>query len=258
MSSVPHAESRLRLPYGDRRISCEVRRSESRTRRSVAIHVEPDGRVLVDAPTDAASAAIRLAVSKRLAWIHRRIVAAEARRKFSAPREYVSGETVLYRGRRYQLKVVNAADGNSVRLRGRYLEVRTRDRSPDAVRALQDHWFRERARDLLPQRLEATAQSLRWLQTVPEVSIRQMRRQWGSCSPAGRITLNTRLIHVPGECADYVLLHELCHLKAHNHSRAFYRLLDRHLPRWKEIKARLDDMADQVLASATDTVLPKN
>jgi predicted metal-dependent hydrolase len=252
MTSMPHAASRLQLPYGDRRISCEVRRSYLRTKRSVAIHVEPDGRVLVDAPSDATAAAIRLAVCKRLAWIHRRLVAAETRRKFSAPREYVSGETILYLGRRYQLKVVSVTDGNRVRLRGRYLEVRTSNRSPDTVRALQDHWFRERARELLPHRLALTTQSLHWLKAVPEVSIRQMRRQWGSCSPAGRITLNTSLIHVPGECIDYVLLHELCHLKAHNHGRAFYRLLDRHLPRWKQIKTRLDDMADRVLTSATE------
>lgn len=247
MTSMPHAVDRLQLPYGNRRISCEVRRSWLRTRRSVAIHVEPDGRVVVDAPADATAAAVRRAVSKRLAWIYRRVVAVEARRKFSATREYVSGETVLYLGRRYQLKVVSTTEGNTVRLRGRYLEVCTSDRSPETVRFLQDCWFRERARELLPLRLAMSAQRLRWLKAAPEVSVRQMRRQWGSCSPAGRITLNTSLIHVPGECVDYVLLHELCHLKVHNHGRTFYQLLDRHLPRWKQIKTRLDDMADLVL-----------
>jgi len=247
MTSMPHAVDRLQLPYGNRRISCEVRRSRLRTKHSVAIHVEPDGRVVVDAPADATSAAVRLAVSKRLAWIHRRLVAVENRRKFSAPREYVSGETVLYLGRRYQLKVVSTTEANTVRLRGRYLEICTGDRSAETVRALQDRWFRERARDFLPKRLAMSAQDLRWLKTIPEVSVRQMRRQWGSCSPAGRITLNTSLIHVPRECVDYVLLHELCHLKVHNHGRTFYQLLDRHVPRWKQIKVRLDDMADLVL-----------
>lgn len=243
---------RLQLPYGDSRIICEVRRWSSRSKRSVAIHVEPDGRVLIDAPLDATAAAIRLAVSKRLAWISRRLTAAESRRTYEAPREYVSGETVFYLGRRYQLKVVDATEGKRVRLRGRYLEVATDDRSPEIVRVLQNRWFHERAKQLLPQRLSISAAQLRWLKTVPEVSIRQMRRQWGSCSPAGRITLNTSLIHVPSDCLEYVLLHELCHLKVHNHSRDFYQLLDSHLPGWKQIKARLDNMANLVLESAKD------
>ncbi len=74
-----------------------------------------------------------------------------------------------------------------------------------------------------------------------------MKVQWGSCSPAGRITLNPHLVKAPRECIDYVLLHELCHLRHHNHSPQFYRSLDRHMPRWRAIKERLDGMAEQVL-----------
>lgn len=74
-----------------------------------------------------------------------------------------------------------------------------------------------------------------------------MKVQWGSCSPAGRLTLNPDLVKAPRECIDYVLLHELCHLKEHNHSRNFYRLLERHLPRWRRNKERLDELADIVL-----------
>ena len=77
--------------------------------------------------------------------------------------------------------------------------------------------------------------------------LQTMKVQWGSCSPAGRLTLNPHLIKVPGECIDYVLLHELCHLKEHNHSQKFYKLLERYLPLWRSKKQRLDDLADIVL-----------
>ena len=110
-------------------------------------------------------------------------------------------------------------------------------------------WFRNRAREILLQRLVDVSARLRWVSDVPPVTLRQMKRQWGSCSPRGRIALNIGLVRVSRECIDYVLLHELSHLKVHNHGRAFHRLLDRHLPDWRQIKLRLDAMADLALRS---------
>ena len=74
-----------------------------------------------------------------------------------------------------------------------------------------------------------------------------MNRQWGSCSPAGRITLHALLSNAPRECIDFVLLHEMCHLREHNHSKKFYRMLDRHMPDWQRVKARLDGLSEQIL-----------
>ena len=91
------------------------------------------------------------------------------------------------------------------------------------------------------------AAPLRWVSQLPPVRIQVMTVQWGSCSPAGRITLNPHLVKAPRECIDYVLLHELCHLQHHNHSPNFYKALDRHMPRWRLVKSRLDKMAEQLL-----------
>lgn len=240
--------TRLVLPYGDRRIRCDVRRSKQRAKRSIAIHVEPDGRVVVDAPLQAADPDIRLAVTRRLAWIHRRMVEVENRQKMLTPREYVSGETAVYLGRRYRLKVVSSQGANQVRLRGGYLEVAVSDRSPETVRQELEKWFQARAKEVLPRRLAMMSGRLKWVKAIPPLSIRRMSRQWGSCSPKGRIALNVDLVRVPRECIDYVLLHELTHLREHNHGPAFYRILDRHLPDWKRTKARLDALADLALA----------
>jgi len=98
-------------------------------------------------------------------------------------------------------------------------------------------------------RLEAIGGSLRWVRTAPTLRLQTMKVQWGSCSPAGRLTLNPHLVKAPRECIDYVLLHELCHLKEHNHARRFYQLLDMHMPRWQQRKARLDSMAEILLNS---------
>ena len=248
MKATANADTRLALPYGDRRIRCEVRRSKLRVKPSVAIHVEPDGRVLIDAPLQAADAEIRLAVTRRLAWIHRRLLEVESRKKLLMPREYVSGETVLYLGRRYRLKVASTQLGHNTRLRGGYLEIAVTNRSPEIVREALEKWLCTRAKEVLPQRLAKLSARLQWVKATPPLSIRRMTRQWGSCSPQGRIALNVDLVRVPTECIDYVLLHELCHLKAHNHGPAFYRLLNAHLPDWKRVKSRVDEMADSVLA----------
>lgn len=247
MRSLPTV-TRMVLPYGDRRIRCEVRRSKQRVKRSIAIHVDPDGRVRVDAPMQVADTDVRTALTHRLAWIHRRMVEAENRQKLVAPREYVSGETTIYLGRRYRLKVVTSQGASQVRLRGGYLEVTVSERSPESIKRELEKWFRARAKEFLPRRLATISARLKWVKAVPPLSIRRMSRQWGSCSPQGRIALNVDLVRVPRDCIDYVLLHELAHLKEHHHGPAFYRILDRHFPGWKQTKVRLDALADLALA----------
>lgn len=74
-----------------------------------------------------------------------------------------------------------------------------------------------------------------------------MRTQWGSCSPKGEVLLNPYLVKAPKVCIEYVVAHELCHLKEHNHSERFYRQLGRVLPDWTMRKAELDNMAELLL-----------
>ena len=234
--------------YGEQLIRYVVRHRAARKSGRVAIHINPDGRVLVDAPENATDKQIRTAVIRRARWIHGHLAAIRFRRSHVLPREYVSGESLLYLGRRFRLKVVAKKESAvAVRLRGSYIEVFVAERQPEAVREALNLWYRGRARLVLAERLEAMAASLHWIRTTPAMRLQTMKVQWGSCSPAGRLTLNPHLIKAPRECIDYVLLHELCHLKEHNHSQKFYRLLERHLPQWRRKKKRLDDLADVVL-----------
>jgi predicted metal-dependent hydrolase len=234
--------------YGEELIRYRVRHRPERKSGRVAIHVEPDGRVLVDAPENASDKQIRTAVTRRARWIHGHLAPFRLRRAHVLPREYVSGELLLYLGRRYRLKVVTKGETPAtVRLWGGYIEVAVPARDPMAVREALSHWYRGRARLVLEERLEALASSLQWIRKAPAMRLQTMKVQWGSCSPAGRLTLNPHLVKAPRECIDYVLLHELCHLKEHNHSQKFYSLLERHLPRWRRKKERLDELADIIL-----------
>ena len=86
-----------------------------------------------------------------------------------------------------------------------------------------------------------------WVQGIPSFRIMTMKKQWGSCSRQGQLMLNPHLVKASKECIDYVILHELCHIAEHNHSEKFWRLLNQVMPNWKEVKARLDDMAELYL-----------
>lgn len=234
-----------RVAYGDEQIAFTLRRQTTRVVPRVAIHVEPDGRVQVDAPPSTPLADVLAAVRKRSRWISQHVAAAKARMVHVLPREYVSGESIHYLGKRYRLKVVvEPASAAEAKLRGAFVVVKVPRHDVNQIRACIDAWYRERAREVFATRLKVVSDPLRWVRQLPTFRLQFMTRQWGSCSPSGRLTLNPWLVAAPREAIDYVLLHELCHLKHHDHSRAFYQALARHRPDWEKIKARLDERAE--------------
>lgn len=244
---VTERVSQHRIAYGDEVIAFSLRRQPSRTVTRVAIHVEPDARVLVDAPDTAPLADVMTAVKKRARWISQHVEATRTRLAHVLPREYVSGESLLYLGRRYRLKVVIDAGAKAeARMGGGFITVTTPEQASAPIKMALDAWYRQRAREIFAQRLAVISASLRWVKQTPTTRLQLMTVQWGSCSPAGRITLNPMLVKAQRECIDYVLLHELCHLLHHNHSPKFYRTLDRHMPDWRVIKGKLDQMAEEI------------
>ncbi|VTU41311.1 hypothetical protein H4CHR_06046 [Variovorax sp. PBS-H4] len=236
------------LRYGDERIAFSVRVHPVRRAQRMAIHVEPDGRVVVDVSEQTPDAVVQAAVQRRARWISAQVAAARARLANALPRAHASGESLFYLGRRYVLKVVvdEGRDGN-VRLHGARIEVAVAKADTARVQALLDAWYRKRAGGVLAARLAVLAHTLSWVRTPPPMQLRVTKKRWGSCSPAGRLTLNPNLVKAPCECIDYVLLHELCHLGEHNHGPRFCRLLDTRMPDWRRVKARLDALAEQLL-----------
>lgn len=242
------SEDQHRVAYGDEEIVFTLRRQPSRLIPSVAIHVEHDGRVQVDAPASTPLAYVLAAVRKRSRWISKHVFAARERLAHVLPREYVSGESIHYLGKRYRLKVILQVDEKSeAKLRGAFLVVRVPSHDAELIKACINTWYRDRAREVFETRIKVVSEPLRWVSQQPTFRLQFMTRQWGSCSPSGRLTLNPLLVAAAREAIDYVLLHEMCHLKHHNHSRSFYATLARHLPDWKHVKARLDNQAELIL-----------
>jgi predicted metal-dependent hydrolase len=230
----------LTLQYLGESITYQV---QFRARQTLTIEVHPDQRVMVVAPLEASLAEVVVRVERRAGWI------AKQRRYFDRfhplpPHpEYVSGETHRYLGRQYRLKVVPDRQ-ESVKLVGRFLHISVQpDGGPGRVEHLLTRWYRIRARDVFSRRLLVCLQSARSLGLeLPTITVRKMVRRWGSCTGTGRILLNLDLVKAPITCIDYVIMHELCHLRVHDHSTAFYRLLTRCMPDWEDRKRRLESI----------------
>jgi hypothetical protein len=234
----------LAVTYGDERLEFAVEPSPSRTS-SIRIDVDPGGGVTVIAPSGASDSAIRAAVRRRAKWIwkHHRPHKGPARQ-----RRAISGEEILYLGRRYVLKIERGSD-ESVKLKGGKLVVRVQKHEPQLVMSAIDGWYRSRAQEYFERRIAALhSPSFDKITSPPPFALRLMRRQWGSCSPAGKLLLNPLLIRAPRACIDYVITHELCHLRHHNHSAGFFRLLNARMPDWSERKSFLELVAPQILS----------
>jgi predicted metal-dependent hydrolase len=227
------------IQYGESRIEFSIVR---RRRTTLEIAVEPDMSVVVAAPMDASVDAIKEKIRKRAAWIKRQ------QRYFlqfmprTPERQYVSGETRLYLGRQYRLKVVPHVQV-AVKLTRGFIVVQThRPRRMDETRELVEQWYRSHAHTKFAERLEISLQRF----PSPDVFrpkgliIRQLRQRWGSMSPGRRLMLNLRLIEAPTDAIDYVITHELCHIAEPHHGRGFFELLERVMPDWRKRKDRLE------------------
>lgn len=247
--SVPfYPESRkLSFYYADERIEIEVIASTI-LQHKIVIKVLPDCRVIVSVPDGTQDPAILEAVKKRSRWIYQQLRDFKAQLAYVTPRQYVSGESHYYLGKKYLLKVLHAPDQiQGVKLDRGTLRVSVRRKDPLLVKNLLDSWYRNRGKDVFNRRMQAVMEQALWVSEQPPIRILNMQTQWGSCSPSGRITLNPNLVKANRECIDYVILHELCHIAEHNHSEQFYRLMSQIMPNWERIKHRLDSMVHQLI-----------
>ena len=223
--------------YGKTDIAYELVTTD---RKSLEIAVHPDKSVVVKAPAHATPEAVEGKVRKRAGWIRRQIAYFDQFDPRTPERKYVGGESHLYLGRKYRLKI-EVAERDGVSLKNGYFRIATISDRPDHIKRLMDAWYRRRAEEVLPKVFEDCWESFKQGGPVkPHLKLRRMDRRWGSLSRKGNVTLNSNLIRTPKECMEYVVVHELCHLVHHDHGTGFYGLLDRTMPDWKRRKHKLE------------------
>lgn len=227
------------IVYGSRVIDYRVTRME---RKRAYLAVMPDLHVHVKAPLQASDHSIQSAVRQKARWILRQQRFFTDLLPRTPRRRLVSGESHLYLGRKYRLKIDATGDGDHIALRGGYFHLTTRQHATPVRRAaLLSAWYRLQAARVFRERLDRCAEhpALRRVGKV-RLIIRRMKRRWGSCTARGNLVINVDLIRAPRGCIDYVITHELCHLLVPDHSRRFTNLLDRVMPDWRDRKSQLE------------------
>lgn len=197
----------------------------------------PQGRVRVAVPLRINDDAVRLAVISRLGWI-RRQQAGFIKQERQSERDFTTGESHYFQGRRYRLDVVEHDGPSFVHLsssRTMQLFVRPGNNREAVVQK----WYRQQLRQQIPSLLAKWQPKVGV--TVSEVGIRKMKTRWGSCNTsAKRIWLNVELAKKSLACLEYIFVHETIHLLERHHNDRFRSLLDKVMPNWRLVRAELN------------------
>jgi len=202
----------------------------------------PNGRVRVAVPLRMNNDAVRLAIITRLAWIKRHQTKFAAQERQSA-REFVTGESHYFQGRRYRLNVVYHNSAPRVTIRGNtVIELYVREGSDRSRRQrVLIEWYRGQLKEQIPLLVEKWQPILKV--SIAEWGVKQMKTKWGTCKvKAHRIWLNLELAKKPVNCLEYIVVHEMLHLLERNHSDRFKALMDKFMPLWRSYREELNKM----------------
>jgi len=195
--------------------------------RQYVLRVLPDGTPRVTIPRWGSKRDALAFLDAQRDWVARQRAAQAARAQVRPSREWHDSHLLLLGGSTIPLHRGSASRAGVVEQDGA-LVVTPRPRDGDDLRPVASGWLLLRARRILPPRLLVLAAQFDL--TVTHVSVRNQRARWGSCATGGRISLNWRLIQTPDDVRDYVLIHELMHLRQPNHSARFWALVARACP----------------------------
>ncbi|MBI5026319.1 MAG: M48 family metallopeptidase [Nitrospirae bacterium] len=251
------------ISFGKTNINFSVKRSKRR--KTVSIFVDPFEGVFLRAPLRVSLNLLSKLVHSKAIWIldkQRRINEAIG---YLPKREFVTGESFLYLGRQLRLKVLKSKNklnpyntrdtkkldsrfhgndifGARVAVKGGRFLVSINSNNNDSdrmkiIREILSHWYKRHARKVLVNRVKVYSKKLRVF--IPEIILANQTKRWGSCNRKGRIRFNWHIIMAPMSLVDYVVAHEICHLKHINHSENFWKLLGRIMPDYEARRERL-------------------
>jgi predicted metal-dependent hydrolase len=211
----------------------QIIRSKGKT---LTIIVKNDGFVIVRAPMRTPGIAIRMFVEQHSAWVEKK--QAQIRSAMvTRPKQYAAGEIFLFLGKSYPLEIVKCQKKDLVLVEGFKLA----ESAVDRAAIVFESWYRDQAKEILQERVDFYAN--RYGFEYQGIKITSARTRWGSCSFRGSLNFSWRLILAPMEQVDYVVVHELVHIVHHNHSKRFWKKVERIMPDFKQRKTWLREHA---------------
>lgn len=207
-------------------LTFELRRSDKR--KTLGITVDRDGALVIAAPADCPLDLIEKTARKRLLWVHKKLAEKRLLRHPATEKEFVTGEGFHYLGRSYRLLLVDPEEEAVPALRlhqGRFQLRKDERQRADEHFVL---WYVRRAQPWIERRADLFAKRVG---VAPgPVRVMDLGHRWGSCGPDAKLNFNWRTICLPPRIAEYIVVHELVHLKEHHHGPNFWMLVQRTLP----------------------------
>jgi len=200
----------------------------------------PAGRVRISAPLRMNLETIRVFAISKLGWIKQRQKKLRDQER-ETPREYLDRESHYVWGKRYLLEVIEGNAAPTVELKHSKILLRVRPGTgEDKKRAIVDEWYRAQVKKAAPS-LIAKFESDMGVE-VERFFVQKMKTKWGSCNAGAKsIRLNTDLAKKPPECLEYIVVHEMVHLRFRNHGDRFTTCMDRYLPSWRLVRQTVNE-----------------
>lgn len=214
-------------------------------RKTLSLTVSPNLEILVKCPIKAENDRIEKFLKRKWFWLEKQLHFFKKYQYSTYKKEYLSGESFFYLGRQYKLLVKHSKRDKVVLTKGVFLLETTRNAQDKQYnKKLLTKWFREKTETVFRERFEEIKEKFTY-KNLPPLIIRVMQKRWGSCLENGTVILNPKLIHSAKECIDYVIVHELCHVRYKSHDKRFYTLLKHHCPNWEKVKDKLERIGTQ-------------
>lgn len=203
------------------------------TRSTIEVAVLPGGDVCVRAPRQMTEAAVRRFLKEKAPWIKEQTEKARNEQKEWMEKRFRDGSTFYYLGRPLTL-ASRKSEGKTVWREGALLLIDQKVASPQKRREYIEKWYRGLAKETIERRVRYFAGRVG--ESPNKVTVKTQKKRWGSCSSLRNLNFNWKLIMMPQEIMDYVVVHELCHLKEMNHSDSFWKLVGDVLPDYRKCR----------------------
>lgn len=232
-------KEKRKLRFGDKIIEYIIVRSQRA--KKVWLKVEDEEGLVVVLPKRKRISTVNEIIWENSKWIKRALERREERLKNSPP-PLGQSKIVIYRGKKIDLKVKNIACKKPIiKLKNNTLSVLIPKDSQKSIKEVLLQWMKEKALLLFYRRVEFFASKLGV--SYGSISVKNMKTRWGSCSSTKNLSFNLKLLLAPPEVLDYVVAHEVCHLKYPNHSEKFWKLLKKLLPSYQRNREWLRENA---------------
>jgi predicted metal-dependent hydrolase len=209
-------------------------------RRTISLIVSPEKGVTVRAPYRTSIRTIEKFVNEKSGWIRKNLEKHSELIRINHDKLYVDGETHLFMGKEYFIRIKESVKP-FVNQYDNYIEIGVdiiNDR--EKIKMLLERWYRQNALEHFVKKLNEILIRYKDFNFSPsKLTVKSLKSRWGSCTSKGRITISTELIKLEERFTEYVIIHELCHLKYHNHGKDYYRLLLELVPDYKVIRKEL-------------------